>query len=139
METVEKKSAPAQEASAQDLGNVIAQRRAKVEAMRAAGKNLYGHRVDDLTSVAQIRAEFVPPAEGEEPPANPKIYRVAGRMMARRIMGKALFANVKDETGALQFYMQRDEVGVEAYQEFKQLDLGDIILVEGFAFVTRTG
>ena len=139
METSEKKSAPISEAPAQDLGNVIAQRRAKVEAMRATGKNLYGHRVDNLTSIAQIRAEFVPPAEGEEPPANPKIYRVAGRMMARRIMGKALFANVKDESGSLQFYMQRDEVGVEAYQEFKQLDLGDIISIEGFAFVTRTG
>lgn len=139
MSKTENTPVPPAEAPAQDLGNVIAQRRAKAEAMRAAGKNLYGHRVDDLTSTAQIRAEFVPPAEGAEPPANPKIYRVAGRMMARRIMGKALFANLKDETGAMQFYMQRDEVGVEAYQEFKQLDLGDIISVEGFAFVTRTG
>ena len=118
-----------------ESANVIAQRRAKVDALRASGKNLYGHGVKGLTSVKVIRAAH----PGEIPEGTETTYKVAGRLMTRRVMGKALFANVKDGSGNIQIYMQRTEVGDEPYAEFKSLDLGDIISVEGFAFRTRTG
>lgn len=126
---------PAMTDDAASLG-VIAQRRAKVDALRAAGKNLYGHRVDDLTHISDIRAAFGALPEGSE---EKLCFNVAGRMMARRVMGKSLFGNIKDASGNIQFYMQRPEVGDEAYAEFKQLDIGDIICIRGFAFLTRTG
>ena len=118
-----------------NLGGVLAQRRAKAEQMRADGINLYGHRVDNLTSVAAVRAAFQPTPEGAEPPT----YTLAGRLMARRIMGKSLFANLKDESGSIQFYLQRQEVGDEQYAFFKGLDIGDIFAITGFPFMTRTG
>ena len=128
-----------QDASAQEGANVIALRKAKVEAMRASGKNLYGHRVDGLTSIQEVRqAHAQPPAQGT-PEAQEPIYRLAGRLMARRIMGKSLFANLMDATGKIQLYLQRPEIGDEPYGEFKALDLGDILSVEGYPFHTRTG
>lgn len=129
----------AAEPSRQENANVIALRRAKVDALRAAGKNLYGHRVDDLTSTADIRQRHgAAPAEGAEEPHEP-VYRVAGRLMAKRVMGKSLFANLQDGAGNIQLYLQRPEIGDEPYAEFKALDLGDIITAEGYPFHTRTG
>jgi lysyl-tRNA synthetase, class II len=131
----ENAAAPSQQESA----NVIALRRAKVDALRAAGKNLYGHRVDGLTSTDEIRQKHgAVPAEGTEEPHEP-IYRVAGRLMAKRVMGKSLFANLQDGAGHIQLYLQRPEIGDEPYAEFKALDLGDIITAEGYPFHTRTG
>jgi lysyl-tRNA synthetase, class II len=115
---------------------VIAARRAKVEKMREDGVNLYGHRCDGLTKIADALAAFAALPEGSEEKLN---FKIAGRMMARRIMGKALFANVKDQTGNLQIYMQRQDVGEEQYATFKTLDIGDIFSFSGFLFVTKTG
>ncbi len=126
---------PAAQEETNNLG-VIAQRRAKAEAMRAAGKNLYGHRMDNLTHVSDIREAYGRLPEGSEEKLT---FTVAGRMMARRVMGKSLFGNIKDCTGKIQFYMQRPEIGDEAYAEFKTLDIGDIIAITGYAFTTRTG
>ncbi len=133
-EEISQPSAPEQEGA-----NVIALRRAKVEALRATGKNLYGHRVDNLTPIQAVReAHGQPPAEGEAEAHEP-VYRLAGRLMARRVMGKSLFANLMDASGNLQLYLQRPEIGDEPYAEFKALDLGDILFVEGYPFHTRTG
>ena len=84
------------------------------------------------------QAHAQPPAQGT-PEAQEPIYRLAGRLMARRIMGKSLFANLMDATGKIQLYLQRPEIGDEPYGEFKALDLGDILSVEGYPFHTRTG
>ncbi len=130
---------PQSNAPEQEGANVIALRRAKVEALRATGKNLYGHRVDDLTPIQAVRAAHgQPPEEGAAEPHEP-LYRLAGRLMARRVMGKSLFANLMDASGNLQLYLQRPEIGDEPYAEFKSLDLGDILFVEGYPFHTRTG
>ncbi|HOQ64314.1 MAG TPA: lysine--tRNA ligase, partial [Clostridia bacterium] len=64
---------------------------------------------------------------------------IAGRMMTRRIMGKASFAHLLDGQGRIQVYVKRDDIGEEAYAAFKDYDLGDILGVKGYAFVTRTG
>lgn len=115
---------------------VIAARRAKAERMRADGISLYGHRCDGLTAVASALAAYAALPEGSEEKLS---FKIAGRMMARRIMGKALFANVKDQTGTLQIYMQRQDVGDDEYAAFKNLDIGDIITASGYLFTTRTG
>lgn len=119
--------------------NVIALRRAKVESMRAAGKNLYGRRVDDLTHISEIREKYSDAQLDESSGAEVPSFRIAGRLMARRVMGKSTFANLKDESGNIQIYLQRSELGDEPYAEFKSLDIGDIILAEGTPFHTRTG
>ena len=64
---------------------------------------------------------------------------IAGRMMSKRIMGKASFCSVLDLQGQIQCYVSRDSLGEEEYKKFKKLDLGDIIGVEGFVFKTKTG
>lgn len=63
---------------------------------------------------------------------------IAGRMIAKRIMGKASFAQLLDGEGTLQFYVRRDDVGEDAYTAFKQMDIGDIVGIKGFVFKTRT-
>ena len=74
--------------------NVIALRRAKVESMRAAGKNLYGRRVDDLTHISEIREKYSDAQLDESSGAEVPSFRIAGRLVARRVMGKATFADL---------------------------------------------
>ncbi len=64
---------------------------------------------------------------------------IAGRMVSRRIMGKASFLHLQDSQGSIQVYVKRDDIGAEAYQDFKNLDIGDILGVKGFVFTTKTG
>ncbi len=68
-----------------------------------------------------------------------KTVKIAGRIMSRRIMGKASFCNVQDTSGNIQSYVRRDDVGEEAYAAFKKMDIGDIVGLEGFVFRTQTG
>lgn len=68
-----------------------------------------------------------------------KTVRVAGRMMSKRVMGKASFCNVQDREGTIQCYVARDSLGEEEYKAFKKLDIGDLIGIEGFVFQTKTG
>ena len=79
-----------------------------------------------------IKAEF---KDDEEP----RQVSVAGRIMSRRVMGKASFCNVQDLQGGIQAYVARDEIGVESYQDFKKMDIGDIVGLEGEVFKTKTG
>ena len=76
--------------------------------------------------------------EPEAPEQSP-LYTVAGRLVQVRVMGKASFAHILDESGKLQIYVTRDELGQESYQDFKKLDIGDIVEVSGYVFVTKTG
>ena len=71
--------------------------------------------------------------------ASPIHVAIAGRMMFKRVMGKASFCNIQDLQGNIQVYVARDAIGTESYADFKKSDIGDIFGVEGFAFRTRTG
>ena len=116
------------------LSEILQVRRDKLQALVEAGKDpftLTSYPVDAYA--AEISASFSDEAE-------PRTVRIAGRIMSRRIMGKASFAHVMDNTGTMQVYVKRDDVGEEVYREdFKKWDIGDIIGVEGFVFRTQKG
>ena len=74
-----------------------------------------------------------------ETDANAETVAIAGRMMLKRVMGKASFASIRDGSGTIQLYVARDAVGDDAYAQFKRWDLGDIVAATGTLFKTRTG
>jgi len=104
-------------------------RRQKMLALREKGVAPYGKRFDVTGSIGEIRERF---AEGNK-------ERIAGRITAHRDMGKSHFLDLTDSTGRLQIFIHAKEVGPEAFEIFKLLDMGDFIGVEGEAFTTRTG
>ncbi len=107
-------------------------RREKLAALQEAGADPYEITKYDVNAhCADIRANFEE-MEG-------KTVRVAGRMMSKRVMGKASFCDVRDGSGRMQVYVKRDDIGTEEYQGFKKWDLGDIIGVEGIVFRTQKG
>ena len=107
-------------------------RRDKLAALCEAGKNPYEiTKYDWDTKTAEIRERFEE-LEG-------KTVRIAGRMMSRRVMGKASFMDLQDSTGRLQVYVRRDDVGEEDYADFKKWDIGDVLGVEGTVFRTQKG
>jgi lysyl-tRNA synthetase class 2 len=120
-----------------DTHDQIAQRRAKLEALRAAG-NAYPNRFRRDALAADLLARY-----GDRDPAafeaERATVRIAGRMMTRRIMGKAAFAHLQDMSGRIQVYLRRDDLGEAAYEAVKHWDIGDIAGIEGFLFKTRTG
>ena len=120
-----------------ELSELLQIRRDKLTALVEAGQNPFEITSYPVSDYAKDLLEnFVDPAEGEEG----KTVRIAGRMMSRRIMGKASFAHLMDASGEIQVYVKRDEVGEETYnQGFKKWDIGDIIGIEGFLFRTKTG
>ena len=106
----------------------------KVEKIVEEGGNPYGHRVMGLTSCQDAKAAYAKLAEGDT-----MKVKIAGRMTAKRVMGKSLFAKVIDQDGAMQLYVQKNVVGDEPYAQFKALDIGDILSAEGELFTTHTG
>ena len=115
-----------------DLNEILKVRREKLSALKEQGNDPFTLTKYDFTGYAEdIKAEYT---EGEE-----KAYKVAGRIMSRRIMGKASFFHIQDTTGKIQCYIRRDDVGEESYAAFKKMDIGDVVGVEGFSFVTKTG
>ncbi len=107
-------------------------RRDKLAALRNNGMDPFlMTRFDKDAMAADIVAQY-DALEG-------KTVSIAGRMLSRRIMGKASFVHVLDESGELQLYFRRDDIGVESYQAFKDLDIGDIVGATGTVFKTRTG
>lgn len=122
----------------QDLNEILRIRREKLAKLVADGKNPYEiTRFDKTHSSKQILESYVDPVEGED--YSPMKVTVAGRMTSRRIMGKASFCHILDGDGSVQLYVKRDEVGEEAYAEFKTWDIGDIIGGEGEVFRTHMG
>ena len=112
----------------------IAIRREKLAAMRADGSDPFR-----ITSY-DIRDYAVPVKEAfADEETTPMTVSMAGRIMTRRIMGKASFFNLQDTTGTIQVYARRDDVGEETYARFKKWDIGDIVGVKGFVFRTQTG
>ena len=113
--------------------DIFAQRAAKVQDLAAAGILPFGRRFDNVQMTADVRKNFKPEAEKQEE------VTIAGRMTAFRAMGKSIFADIKDSSGRMQIYVQRDQIGEDDFKVFKKLDLGDIIGVTGEPFTTRTG
>ncbi len=126
--------------SQQNSTNELVVRREKLSALVEAGNNPFEITKYDVTytSVEAIK-EFTEKEEALASEGKEITVRVAGRMTARRIMGKASFAHLLDGEGKIQLYMSRDDLGEEAYAGFKKWDVGDIIGVEGILFRTRTG
>ncbi len=135
-------TAPQATAPAADENQLIAERREKLKALREAQKQ--GGPVafpNDFKPTHQAHALLEAHGAKEAPQleAEGQAACIAGRMMLKRVMGKASFATLQDATGRLQIYVTRDSVGEEIYAAFKHWDLGDIVGCEGTLFKTRTG
>ncbi len=124
-------NAPQQEAQ-QDVNELRQIRVDKLEALQAEGRDPFVITKFDQTHHSMSIKDNFEELEG-------KTVRVAGRMMSKRIMGKASFCNIKDLEGNIQSYVARDSIGEEEYKDFKKLDIGDIIGIEGSVFKTKTG
>ena len=131
--------------AAQDENQLIAERREKLKALRQAqadGKGVaFPNDFKPEHHAAELHGqhgETAAEALNGEGVAKVQV-KVAGRMMLKRVMGKASFATLQDATGRIQAYITKDDVGEEVYNGFKHWDLGDIIAVEGHLFKTRTG
>ena len=121
----------------QDENSLIAQRRAKLDALRARG-NAFPNDFRRDAIAGELHAEYGD-KDNAQLEAEPRRVRVAGRLMAKRIMGKASFAQLQDMSGRIQLFLQRDTLPEGVYQEFKGWDIGDIIAAEGVLFRTKTG
>lgn len=115
-----------------DINQLRKVRREKLKELQDNGKDPYQVMRYEATAHAADIKERYDEMEG-------KHVSVAGRVMQKRVMGKASFCNVLDQSGGIQSYVARDSLGEEAYREFKKLDIGDIVGVEGEVFKTKTG
>ena len=115
-----------------DTNELIKVRRQKLADLQAAGKNPFEIMKYDVTYHSKEIKDNFEELEGKE-------VAVAGRLMFKRVMGKASFCNVQDLQGGIQAYVARDEIGVESYQDFKKMDIGDIVGIKGKVFATKTG
>ena len=123
-----------------EQNELIKRRLEELEEIKSHGINPYPHRYDVTTDSKSVIDSFKDPESDEEKEKNKEVLvSVAGRIMAIRKMGKATFCHIKDDTGRIQIYIRKDDVGEEAYSVFKLLDIGDIIGVKGYAFRTKTG
>ena len=116
----------------QDLNQLLKIRREKLSELQAAGKDPFQITKYDVTHHSSDIKENYDTMEGQ-------IVRVAGRVMQKRVMGKASFCNVQDLKGNIQSYVARDSIGEEPYKDFKKYDIGDIVGIEGEVFKTKTG
>ncbi|MBR3816154.1 MAG: lysine--tRNA ligase [Clostridia bacterium] len=116
----------------QDVNELRKVRVDKLQALQQEGNDPFVITKYDQTHHSAVIKESFEELEG-------KTVRIAGRMMSKRIMGKASFCNVKDLKGNIQSYVARDSLGEEEYKAFKKLDIGDIIGIEGSVFKTKTG
>ncbi len=115
---------------------LIAERRAKLERLRAAGLEPFPHQFEGRTPIAEVRAAHEGLEAGAETEAR---YRVAGRIMARRGMGKAAFIDLRDGSGQIQLQSRADVLGPEQHELLVGMDLGDHIGIEGVCFASRSG
>ena len=116
----------------QDVSQLLKVRREKLAALQERGKDPFRITRYDVTHHSSDIREQFDALEG-------KTVSIAGRLMAKRVMGKASFCHVQDLKGLIQCYVARDAIGEEEYADFKKLDIGDIIGVTGYVFKTKTG
>lgn len=119
-------------AQEQDLGQLLKIRREKLATLQAEGKDPFEITKYDVTNhSAEIKADFEA--------YDGKLVSIAGRMISKRVMGKASFCNVQDIQGTIQAYVARDVIGEDSYKDFKKFDIGDMIGIKGNVFRTKTG
>ena len=114
-------------------------RREKLNALYESGNNPFEITKYDVTHASTDAIALFEMREGELAEGETITVSVAGRMVSRRVMGKASFAHMLDDAGKIQLYVSRDGIGEESYAAFKKWDVGDVIGVTGFLFRTRTG
>ena len=128
----EQQNAKQQNAKKPDLNQLLKVRREKLAELQAAGKDPFQITKYDVTAHSEdVKADYAE-WEGKE-------VSIAGRMMSKRVMGKASFCNVQDLKGNIQCYVARDDLGEEAYKDFKRMDIGDIVGIKGIVFTTKMG
>lgn len=126
------------EITTEELNHILQARRDKLAALQAEGNDPYQITKFDVTHHSQEiieNFETLETKEGQEP----ILVRIAGRLMSKRVMGKASFCHIQDKEGKIQSYVARDAIGTDEYAAFKKLDIGDIVGVEGSVFKTKTG
>ena len=116
----------------QDLGQLLKVRREKLAALQAEGKDPFQITKYDVTHHSEEIKQSFDELEGKE-------VAIAGRMMSKRVMGKASFCHIQDLQGMIQSYVARDSIGEEPYKEFKKYDIGDLVGIRGTVFKTKTG
>ncbi|MGN0765740.1 MAG: lysine--tRNA ligase [Christensenellales bacterium] len=116
----------------ENLNDILKARREKLDNLIAMGKNPFEIVKFDKDAYAQVIKD------NYDSYADKKV-RIAGRLISKRVMGKASFGHVLDGTGSIQLYVSRDSLGEENYAEFKKFDIGDIVGVEGVVFTTKMG
>jgi lysyl-tRNA synthetase class 2 len=121
----------------QDENSLIAQRRTKLDALRKDG-NAFPNDFRRNAVAGELHAEY-DEKDNDVLEAEPVRVNVAGRLMAKRVMGKASFVQLQDMSGRIQLFLQRDSLPEGVYQDFKTWDVGDIIGAEGALFKTKTG
>ncbi len=126
-----------QEQQPQDEHKLIAERRAKLVEIREK-RIAFPSDFRRNVMAGELQAEYGE-KENEALEAEPVRVKIAGRLMAKRVMGKASFAQLLDQSGRMQIFIQRDSVGEDVYKEFKTWDVGDIFAAEGVMFRTKTG
>lgn len=121
----------------QDENRLIAQRREKLAEIREQG-NAFPNDFRRNVVNAELQAEYEN-VDAETLKAEPRRVKIAGRMMTKRVMGKASFATIRDMSGDMQLYVKRDDLAEGVYAQFKRWDLGDIVAAEGVMFRTQKG
>ena len=121
-----------QQPKEQDLNQLLKVRREKLANLQEAGKDPFVITKYDVTNHSQEIKDDFDSLEG-------KCVSIAGRIMSKRVMGKASFCNIQDLKGNIQSYVARDSIGEESYADFKKLDVGDIVGLKGEVFKTKTG
>lgn len=122
----------AKQAQEPDLNQLLKVRREKLAELQEAGKDPFQITSYDVTAHSADVKDHYSEMEGKE-------VSIAGRMMSKRVMGKASFCNVQDLKGNIQCYVARDDLGEESYKDFKRMDIGDIVGVKGTVFTTKMG
>ena len=117
---------------AQDINQLLKIRRDKLKELQENGKDPFTITKYDVTHHSQEIKDQFDELEGQE-------VSIAGRLMSKRVMGKASFCNVQDLRGNIQSYVARDSIGEDAYKDFKKMDIGDIVGLKGQVFKTKTG
>ena len=118
------------------VNELFEQRVAKINDYRASGINPFGHAYPGTQLISDVRAAYVPPAD-EETPGMAAV--IAGRMTAKRGMGKSIFADVRDSSGKLQIFAAKNELSEENFALCRKLDIGDIVGIKGTLFTTKMG
>ena len=116
----------------QDINQLLKVRREKLQELQANGKNPFEITKYNITHHSTEIKDHFDELENQE-------VSIAGRMMFKRVMGKASFCNIQDLQGSIQVYAARDDVCEESYKDFKKYDVGDILGIKGKVFKTKTG